>query len=66
MPAARAAKKLDDFVELRGEVAHRGAAAGSITKPVVLDYYNHVKRLVAKTGGRINSHVKKATGVRLF
>lgn len=49
MNAARAAEKLDDFVTLRGEVAHRGAAAAGVRKPQVIDYYGHVKKLVGRT-----------------
>jgi hypothetical protein len=52
---------LDDNVELRGSVPHRGSAANSVQKAAVTDYYEHVRRLVGKTGGRVNSVVKKAT-----
>jgi hypothetical protein len=66
MTRERAAQKLDDYVTLRGEVAHRGAAAAGVQKPVVEAYYNHVRRLVSKTGGRLNTHCRKATGKALF
>jgi hypothetical protein len=64
VPQARA--KLDKFVTLRGDIAHRGAAASSVKKAQVTDYLKHVKRLVAKTGGRVNAHVKRATGKPLW
>jgi hypothetical protein len=60
--ATQAATKLDRYVSLRGEIAHRGAATSSITKYQVTDYYQHVKHLVAKTGGSVNWVVKKVTG----
>jgi hypothetical protein len=66
MSAATAAKKLDNYVTLRGAVAHRGAAATTIKKTHVTGFFSHVKRLVSKTGGRINTHVKDATGKSLW
>lgn len=62
MSVAQARAKLDRFVELRGAIAHRGAAVSSVKKVQVTDYLAHVKRLVGKTGGRVNSHVKTACG----
>jgi hypothetical protein len=62
MSMAKASRKLDTFVELRGAIAHRGAAGGSVHKQAVADYYGHVRLLVGKTGGRVNSVIKKATG----
>ena len=66
MSVAQAKAKLDKFVTLRGEIAHRGAAASSVKKTHVTDYLKHVTRLVAKTGGRVNAHVKHATGKPLW
>jgi hypothetical protein len=66
MSVASARKKLDDYVTRRGAIAHRGAAAAGVTKVQVTDYFRHVKRLVAKTGGRVNAHVKSATGKPLW
>ena len=54
MTIDRARNKLDKYVTLRGEIAHRGIAA------------NGIKRLVSKTGGAVNSHVKKVTGKPLW
>jgi len=66
MPRERATKKLDDFVTLRGEVAHRGRAASTVRKADVTNYYSHVKILVGKTGGRVNTTVENATGKSLW
>ncbi len=66
MSVAKAKEKLDNYVTLRGAIAHRGAAAAGVKKAQVTDYFRHVKRLVGKTGGRVNAHVKSATGKPLW
>lgn len=58
--------KLDNYVELRGSIAHRGKALTSVNRTQVSGYYNHVTRLVGKTGGQVNRAVKQATGKKLF
>ncbi|ORA76136.1 hypothetical protein BST28_21175 [Mycolicibacter kumamotonensis] len=62
MKIASAATKLDDFVTLRGEIAHRGSAAKSVTKQHVTDYYNHVKRLTGRTEMRVAEAITTSTG----
>lgn len=62
MSVTQARDKLDGFVELRGAIAHRGASASGVKKRQVTNYLAHVKRLVGKTGERVNTHVKTATG----
>ena len=62
MSIAQASRKLDKYVQLRGAIAHRGVAGTSVHKQAVDDYYGHVRLLVGKTGGRVNSVIKKATG----
>lgn len=66
MSVAQARTKLDSFVELRGAIAHRGATASSVKKVQVTGYLKHVKRLVGKTGGKVNTHVKSSTGTPLW
>ena len=66
MSVKQACNKLDRFVGLRGDVAHRGAAARGITKDDVTEYLGHVSRLVAKTGGGVNGHVRSMTGRGLW
>jgi hypothetical protein len=66
MPAQRAKDKLDSYVSLRGEVAHRGRAARTIGKAQVVDYYSHVRLLVGKTDTYINRMVRSSTGLSLF
>jgi hypothetical protein len=62
----QARKKLDRFVTLRGDIAHRGSASVSCGKKDVLSYIRHVDRLVSKTGGRVNTYTKSITGVGLW
>ena len=66
MTVSRAREKLDKFVALRGEIAHRGKPANSVTKAQVEDYFSFLKQLVSKTGSAVNSHVKKVTGKPLW
>jgi len=66
MSAEQARTKLDGFVTLRGDIAHRGGAAAGVRKGQVTDFQAHVDRLVGKTGGRVNSAVKRAAGKALY
>lgn len=66
MSADRAREKLDRYVALRGEIAHRGAGAQVCKRHQVADYFAFIKRIIAKTGGRVNRHVKKITGSGLW
>ncbi|WP_157408227.1 HEPN domain-containing protein [Actinoplanes sp. N902-109] len=66
MSAAHARLKLDKYVSLRGAIAHRGSASASVKKADVTDYYQHIKDLVGKTGGRVNTATKKTTGLALW
>ena len=61
MKAERARVKLDQLVELRGEIAHRGRAKTSVKKSTVVDYLEFIKKLAARTGGTVNNHVKRIT-----
>lgn len=66
MSKSNARQKLDHLVSLRGDVAHRGAASRSVKRSDVSNYYNHIKRLVGKTGGRVSKEVKSVTGKSLI
>ena len=43
-----------------------GAGAATCYKKEVASYFAHVKKLAAKTGGCVNTFVKKATGAALW
>lgn len=66
MSARNAENKLDKYISLRHAIAHRGESANYVQRSQVIDYASLVKRLAAKTGGRVNGHVRKLTGKRLW
>jgi len=66
MSAAKARDKLDHYITLRGEIAHRGAAAAKVNKTDVTNFFRHVEKLVRLTGGKANSYVKASTGKALW
>lgn len=66
MTVKRAREKLDAYVSLRGEIAHRGKAASAVRKAQVQDYFEFIKKLASKTGGTVNTHVRKITGKPLW
>lgn len=63
MNAQRAAEKLDEYLIVRHEVAHRGNAAFTIWQYDVNECYNHVWRLVERTATEIAGILTGATGV---
>jgi hypothetical protein len=63
MNAQRAAEKLDEYLIVRHEVAHRGNAAFTIWQYDVNEYYNHVRRLAERTAAEIAGILTDATGV---
>ncbi len=64
MPAARAANKLDDYIIVRGNIAHRLKHDAEVYKNWGTDYLNHVQRLVSATDGAVASHLAKFIGTR--
>jgi len=66
LTAAQSSRKLDDFVTLRGAIAHRGKPASAVKKWMVTAALAHVKELVSFTDSAVNSYVTAATGARLF
>ena len=66
MTPAKAKAKLDKYVELRNQIAHRGAASASVKKQQVTEYFKFVKGIVSRTGGAVNHHVRQITGQPLF
>jgi hypothetical protein len=59
----RAAAKLDEYVVIRHEVAHRGSSADRIWKYDIHEYYNHVWHLVERTATEVARVLADATGV---
>jgi len=60
------ASKLDKLVSDRGDIAHRGQLGHKLKLSDVEESIEFLRKLVSKTGGRINSHLKKTTGKPLF
>ncbi|MPZ68305.1 MAG: hypothetical protein GEU71_02120 [Actinobacteria bacterium] len=66
MTQESACKKLDRMVTLRGDIAHRGSAAKPVSRAVARGHLKHVRRIVGKTGGAVNSVLRDSTGVGLW
>jgi hypothetical protein len=66
MTAQEAAKKLNEFVSKRGDIAHRGSSTSTVKKSEVVAYLKHVKTLAEKTGVAVKKHVKLITGQDLW
>jgi RiboL-PSP-HEPN len=66
MTADEARTKLDNFVELRGEIAHRGKTPTVVTKEQVETYHSLIRSIAAQTGGAVNTYVRGVTGQALF
>lgn len=66
MTVARARAKLEKYVTLRGSIAHRGKLLKSVKKSEVNDYFNFIKKLASKTGGKVNIQVETVTGKPLW
>lgn len=66
MTVKRAREKLDKYINLRGEIAHRGIAANTVTKAQVEDYFDFIKHLVSKTGATVNAQMRTVTGVPIW
>ncbi|ALN83350.1 HEPN domain-containing protein [Lysobacter capsici] len=61
-----ARKQLNAYVELRGEIAHRGNTKTAVSKKQVTDYLSLVKTIASKTGGAVKKHVYAACKVKLY
>ena len=66
MSSVQASTQLDTYIEMRGAIAHRGSHSGGVKKTDVAQFLSLVKRLAAKTGGRVNTHVTDATSKTLW
>ena len=62
----QASRQLDALVTIRGEIAHRGRLQQKLDAAFVTDHTAFLRKLVSKTGGKINTHVKQVTGTALF
>jgi hypothetical protein len=61
MSSQQASEKLDEYITVRGNIAHRLTHDTNIYKNWGTDYLSHVERLVAKTDERVYGHVVTLT-----
>ncbi len=66
LSADSAKKKLDKFVVLRGEIAHRGKALAKVSKWEPYKFLKHAEELAGLTDDCVNRHVLSVTGLPLF
>lgn len=59
-------KKLDEIVEVRGAIAHRGHPPKEVTLELAEDYSSFLKMLISRTGGGVNATVKSICGSGLY
>lgn len=57
---------LEDFVELRGEIAHRGKIKNKVTVEYVKLMIEFIQILVGKTGELVNIEIQKSCGTPLW
>ena len=58
----QAGDKLDQYVTIRGNIAHRTQHDDTVYKNWSEDYLGHVERMVEKTDDRVRSHVTDLVG----
>lgn len=61
----RTTKRLDEFVTLRGAIAHRGSPQGGVLKKHATDGLDLVLRLAKASAKAVSDHLKKHTGAGL-
>ena len=64
MSAKSAAKKLNNYIEIRGKVAHRVGYSTPIPKAYAEDYLKHVELLVSRTDETVHKYAKECSGVQ--
>ena len=62
MSVEQAQNKLDNYVRLRCEIAHRTSPSEVVRKETVLFYLNLVERLAKRTQSFVNKYLLKVTG----
>ena len=66
LDSAGCVKRLDELIELRGAIAHRGKVTRTLTMAAVDADIKFINKLVATTGGAINAFVEKTTKIPLW
>lgn len=60
MSSERAATRLDDFITIRGEIAHRVTRKEAVYKGLGISYLTHVEKLVGITDTEVAEHLKSS------
>lgn len=63
MSSARAMEKLDEYITVRGNIAHRIRDEGNVAKVLGFQYLSHVISIVYRTEAAVEQHLHRATGV---
>lgn len=66
MSADNVRKKLDDYITLRGEIAHRGKASRSVRHGRVTDYRAFIIDLAKRTDDKVDAHLRSTVKVPFF
>ncbi|WP_191485987.1 HEPN domain-containing protein [Pseudomonas syringae pv. atrofaciens] len=64
MSATRAADKLDEYITIRGNIAHRIRDKDAVKKSVGFQYLNHVIQIVYRTEKTVADYLERETGLR--
>lgn len=64
MSQAQAERKLDEYITIRGNIAHRTEHDETVYRNWSTDYLNHVESLVEKTEAAVSAHLFSTTGNR--
>jgi hypothetical protein len=62
----KARRKLDTYVTLRGEIAHRAKPNSHVINWQCKDFLLHVTELVGRTDEAVNAHLLTLTGTSFF
>jgi hypothetical protein len=66
MSPTQAQEKLDRYIKVRGNIAHRTEHDNTVYKNWITDYLGHVEYLVNITEAKLSAHVSKLTGKKPF
>ena len=62
VPTVEAVAKLDEYLDIRGNISHRTKHSTAVYKSWVKGFVSHVARLVDLTDRAVEAHVKRLTG----
>ncbi|CAN5279796.1 hypothetical protein BH11PSE10_BH11PSE10_20970 [soil metagenome] len=61
LSAANAERKLDAFIQIRGDIAHRLNPEKKVLKNLGTNYHEHVKKLVECCENEVRAHLRRLT-----